>query len=104
MIYKRLVVKVASNVELRVTILRLRLTRKVASPFAHMWFTAALLVIIELTLVHLGDTFNFLHRDRAFTQWTACIYHKPLLDAGSMEVMPDITGKGCHERIFIKID
>ena len=69
-----------------------------------MWFTAALLMIIELTLVHLGDTFNLLHGDGALTQWTACIYHKPLLDAGSMEVMPDITGKGCHERVLIKID
>ena len=67
MIYKRLVVKVASNVELRITILRLRRTRKITSPFAYMGFAAALFVVIKLTLVHLGDAFNLLHCDGALT-------------------------------------
>ena len=54
--------------------------------------TAALLVALELGLVELSDSLDLFERDRTLAQWTAGIDSKPLLDAGRVEVVPDIAG------------
>ena len=55
--------------------------------------TAALLMLGELALIHLGDALDFLQSDRALAQGTARIDHEPLFDACGVEVMANVARK-----------
>ena len=64
---------------------------------------AALLVLVELLVVHLGDAFDLFESDRALAEGTGGVQHQPLLDAGRVEVVTNVTGQGCHQRVLIEI-
>ena len=55
-----------------------------------MSITAAFFVGIELALIHLMDTFDFLKCNWALTERTTRINHKPLLDTLSVEVVANV--------------
>ena len=64
---------------------------------------AALLVLVELLVVHLSDAFDLFKSDRALAEGTGGVHHEPLLDAGRMEVVTNVTGQGGHKRVLIEI-
>ena len=53
-------------------------------------FTAALLMLCKLSLIHLSDALDFLQGDRTLAQGTACIDHEPLFDACGVEVVTNV--------------
>ena len=59
--------------------------------FAPVVLTAAPFMLVKFLSVHLRHSFNFLDSYRAFAEWTRSINHKPLLDAGRMEIVSNVT-------------
>ena len=64
---------------------------------------AALLVLVELLVVHLSDAFDLFESDRALAEGAGGVHHEPLLDAGRMEVVANVTGQGGYKRVLIEI-
>ena len=65
--------------------------------FAEIVLAAALVVKVELVLVHLGHSLDFLQCYGTLTEWTACIDHEPLLNARSVEIVSYITRQRRHK-------
>ena len=69
-----------------------------------MSITAAFLVSIELALIHLMDTFDFFKCNWALAKRTTRINHQPLLNTLSVEIVTDVAGQRCHQRVFIIVN
>ena len=85
-----LVIKVTANLEIRCRHLRIVATRGIAASTTLMSLTATFFMSIELALVHLMDTFDFLQCYGALAERTTRINNQPLLNALSVEVVTDV--------------
>ena len=74
-----------------VLICRVKEETTVDLAFAPMVLAAASFMLVKFLSVHLRHSFNFLDCYRTFAEWTRSINHKPLLDAGRMEIVSNVT-------------
>ena len=63
---------------------------------------AALLVEVKLALIHHSHSLYLFQGDWTSTNRAAGIYHKPLLNAISMEIVSDVARQRCHQGFRVK--